>query len=125
MKIWMRSARRRDLSSHAGQHTGHRPKGSRTVILRPVPEKEQNRREDPLSRSAHCMIGHGLLIGLLWMTAGCAATDASVSPTPRSTEFQEGQILDTANGQSISLEQLVSHLLQQDVIYLGEEHHNR
>src|SRR5688500_870575 len=71
------------------------------------------------------MIGHGLLIGLLWMTAGCAATDASVSPTPPSTEFREGQIIDTANGQFISLEQLVSHLLQQDVVYLGEEHHNR
>ena len=71
------------------------------------------------------MIGHGLLIGLLWMTAACAATDASVSPTPPSTEFREGQIIDTANGQFISLEQLVSHLLQQDVVYLGEEHHNR
>ena len=71
------------------------------------------------------MIGHGLLIGLLWMTAGCAATDASVSPTPPSTEFREGQIIDTANGQFISLEQLVSHLLQQEVVYLGEEHHNR
>ena len=71
------------------------------------------------------MIGHGLLIGLLWMTAGCAATDASVSPTPPPTEFREGQIIDTANGQFISLEQLVSHLLQQDVVYLGEEHHNR
>lgn len=71
------------------------------------------------------MIGHGLLIGLLWMTASCAATDASVSPTPPSTEFREGQIIDTANGQFISLEQLVSHLLQQDVVYLGEEHHNR
>jgi uncharacterized iron-regulated protein len=71
------------------------------------------------------MIGHGLLIGLLWMTAGCAATDASVSPTPPATEFREGQIIDTANGQFISLEQLVSHLLQQDVVYLGEEHHNR
>src|SRR5918993_2561578 len=77
------------------------------------------------SRSAHSMIGHGLLIGLLWMTAGCAATDASVSPTPPSTEFRAGQIIDTANGQFISLEQLVSHLLQQDVVYLGEEHHNR
>ncbi len=71
------------------------------------------------------MTGHGLLIGLLWMTAGCAATDASVSPTTPSTEFREGQIIDTANGQFISLEQLVSHLLQQDVVYLGEEHHNR
>ena len=93
--------------------------------MRPVPEKEQNRREDLLSRGAQFMIGHGLLIGLLWMTAGCAATDASVSPTPPSSEFREGQIIDTANGQFISLEQLVSHLLQQDVVYLGEEHHNR
>jgi uncharacterized iron-regulated protein len=73
----------------------------------------------------HKTIGYGLMICLLWLTAGCAATEGSASPMPRSPEFLEGQIIDTANGQSISFEQLISHLLQQDVVYLGEEHHNR
>ena len=71
------------------------------------------------------MFRYALMIGLLWMTAGCAATDTSASSTPRPTEFREGQIIDTSNGLSISVEQLIDHLLQQDVVYLGEEHHNR
>ncbi len=75
--------------------------------------------------AAHRTIGSGLMICLLWLTAGCAATETSASPTPRSPEFLEGQIIDAANGQSISFEQLIGYLLQQDVVYLGEEHHNR
>ena len=41
------------------------------------------------------------------------------------TSFRSGQIIDTANEQSISIEELLRRLLQQEVVYLGEEHHNR
>jgi uncharacterized iron-regulated protein len=39
--------------------------------------------------------------------------------------FREWQIIDTATDQTISLDQWTALLLQQDIIYLGEEHHNR
>ena len=39
--------------------------------------------------------------------------------------FKEWQIIDTATGQPVSLDQWTALLLQQDIIYLGEEHHNR
>ena len=37
----------------------------------------------------------------------------------------EWQVIDTATAQPISLDQWTALLLQQDIIYLGEEHHNR
>jgi uncharacterized iron-regulated protein len=39
--------------------------------------------------------------------------------------FKEWQVIDTATGQPVSLDQWTALLLQQDIIYLGEEHHNR
>ena len=39
--------------------------------------------------------------------------------------FKEWQVIDTATGQPVSLDQWAALLLQQDIIYLGEEHHNR
>ena len=39
--------------------------------------------------------------------------------------FKEWQIIDTETGQPVSLDQWAGSLLQQDIIYLGEEHHNR
>jgi uncharacterized iron-regulated protein len=40
-------------------------------------------------------------------------------------DFRAGQIIDTTNGRPISFEELVTRVLQQEVVYLGEEHHNR
>ncbi|HKO30058.1 MAG TPA: ChaN family lipoprotein [Nitrospiraceae bacterium] len=37
----------------------------------------------------------------------------------------EWQVIDTATGKPVSLDQWTALLLQQEVIYLGEEHHNR
>ena len=39
--------------------------------------------------------------------------------------FKEWQVIDTTTGQPVSLDQLTALLLQKDIIYLGEEHHNR
>ena len=41
------------------------------------------------------------------------------------TPFKEWQVIDTATGHPVSLDQWMALLLQQDIIYLGEEHHNR
>lgn len=39
--------------------------------------------------------------------------------------FREGDIIETSTGRPISLDQLVDRLGRQEVVYLGEEHHNR
>lgn len=62
------------------------------------------------------------------VSAACAGTEPSVSSGPSITPppaFHSGQIIDAANGQALSIDELVSRLLQQEVLYLGEEHHNR
>jgi uncharacterized iron-regulated protein len=62
------------------------------------------------------------------MLAACAGTEPSASPgsstTPAMT-LHSGTIIETANGQALSIEELASRLLTHEVIYLGEEHHNR
>jgi uncharacterized iron-regulated protein len=70
-----------------------------------------------------------LIVGALWFTVACTSggsarfsaslQDGDLAP------FKEWQIIDTATGQPVSLDQWTALLLQQDIIYLGEEHHNR
>lgn len=63
---------------------------------------------------------------VVWALLACAALISTAcagrEPVP---VFRSGQIIDTANEQVISLEELTTRLLQQEVVYLGEEHHNR
>ncbi|HEX5550910.1 MAG TPA: ChaN family lipoprotein, partial [Nitrospira sp.] len=62
------------------------------------------------------------------ISVACAGREPSASSGPvmeAATSFRSWQIIDTANEQSISIEELMRHLLQQEVVYLGEEHHNR
>jgi uncharacterized iron-regulated protein len=40
-------------------------------------------------------------------------------------EFHAGQIIEAATGRALVVDQLITQVLQQDVVYLGEEHHNR
>jgi uncharacterized iron-regulated protein len=67
------------------------------------------------------------LAAVLLISSACAGTESSAlsesAPTP--TAFRAGQLIDTGTGQPISIDQLSARLLQQEVIYLGEEHHNR
>ena len=70
-----------------------------------------------------------LVIGALWFTTACTSggntKSFTVSQDGNHTPFTEWQVIDTATGQLVSLDQLTALLLQQDIIYLGEEHHNR
>jgi uncharacterized iron-regulated protein len=60
-----------------------------------------------------------------------ACTDGGVAKSSIATQgwrdalFKEWQVIDTATGQPVDLDQWTTLLLQQDVIYLGEEHRNR
>ena len=70
-----------------------------------------------------------LVVGALWVTVACTsgggAGSSAVSQDGRHASFKEWQIIDTATGQPVSLDKWTALLLQQDIIYLGEEHHNR
>jgi uncharacterized iron-regulated protein len=70
-----------------------------------------------------------LVVGALWITVACTsgggARSSSTSQDGRHAPFKEWQVIDTVTGQSIPLDQWTALLLQQDIIYLGEEHHNR
>lgn len=69
-----------------------------------------------------------LVISLVWLTVACACgtpRSSSALPSERLSPFQAGQIIETATGQPISADQWTALLRQQDIIYLGEEHHNR
>jgi uncharacterized iron-regulated protein len=72
------------------------------------------------------VVAAGVAAALVILGA-CAGIDRSVlsEPHPGPRGFRPGQIIDTATGQTISVEQLSARLLQQEIIYLGEEHHNR
>jgi uncharacterized iron-regulated protein len=70
-----------------------------------------------------------VVITVLCLTAACASSGI-VQPYTASQDglhslYKEWQIIDTATGQPVSLDQWTASLLQQDIIYLGEEHHNR
>lgn len=80
-----------------------------------------------LRTSVRCV--HGLMAAsALLFTAACAAGEpakAGQTADPAPSPFHEGQIIDTATGQVVSPDELISRLLRQEVIYLGEEHHNQ
>ena len=58
-------------------------------------------------------------------TSGGGARSSAASQDGYPLLFKEWQIIDTATGQPVSLDQWTALLLKQDIIYLGEEHHNR
>lgn len=69
-----------------------------------------------------------LLLSIVWLTALLAfpspllADNAEPVPTP---PFQEWQVWEVKTGRPIPFEELTTALSSLDVIYLGEEHHNR
>jgi uncharacterized iron-regulated protein len=70
-----------------------------------------------------------LVVGALWITVACTSGGgdrfSDASQDGRHAPFKKWQVIDTATGQPVSLDQWTALLLQQDIIYLGEEHHNR
>ena len=70
-----------------------------------------------------------MIVGVLWFTAACTSGgDTRSSPSSEGGHdplFKEWQVIDTATGQPVSLDQWTTLLLKQEIIYLGEEHHNR
>ncbi len=70
------------------------------------------------------LVTRGLLVCLLVSPIGCAIERVGGPGSDFEAEWQPWHILDTRTGQAISFPALVKNLEQQDIIYLGEEHHN-
>ncbi len=70
-----------------------------------------------------------MTLGALWFTVACTSGGGGRSAASAQNEhhalFKEWQLIDTATGQPVSPGQWTALLLQQEIIYLGEEHHNR
>ncbi|HWI69010.1 MAG TPA: ChaN family lipoprotein [Nitrospiraceae bacterium] len=70
-----------------------------------------------------------LIVGVLWFTVACTSgggdRSSAASQDRQHPPFKKWQVIDTATGQLVSLDQWMALLLQQEIIYLGEEHHNR
>ena len=78
----------------------------------------------PVPQEIHLWAPACLLLALV----ACAGSGVSASASPAAAEtsaLHEGQIIDTMTGQPVSVEQLMKSLRQQEVVYFGEEHHNR
>jgi uncharacterized iron-regulated protein len=70
------------------------------------------------------LLTRGLLVCLLVFPIGCATERVGGPGSDFESEWQPWHILDTRTGQAISFPDLVKNLEQQDIVYLGEEHHN-
>ena len=76
------------------------------------------------ARIGRSAFGLSLLICLLVFPMGCAVEHAGGLGSNVETGWQPWHILDTQAGRVISFADLVKDLEQQDIVYLGEEHHN-
>jgi uncharacterized iron-regulated protein len=68
------------------------------------------------------------LLSLFLILEACADGGLSASRSAAAiapAEMSEGQIIETATGRAVSIDQVMDRLRRQEVIYLGEEHHNR
>ena len=66
------------------------------------------------------------LLGLVLMMFGCQAKDRSAMVTHRVwDEWAVGQVVDARTGLAVPMQPWLEGLATYDVIYLGEEHHNR
>lgn len=75
-------------------------------------------------RSWRSVVTLGPLVFLLVFSIGCAIERAGGPGTSLKAEWHPWQILSTHTGQVVSFPDLVKNLEQQDIVYLGEEHHN-
>jgi uncharacterized iron-regulated protein len=66
-----------------------------------------------------------VLFALAFSLPSDPSAQESGPPVRSSSDFFEWQLFDTRTGRSMNFEDWIASLGSQDVIYLGEEHHNR
>lgn len=66
----------------------------------------------------------GLLAGMLAFPIGCGAERDASLRSDADEKWQSWQVLDTQTGRIVLFSEFMTKLEQQDIVYLGEEHHN-
>jgi len=66
----------------------------------------------------------GLLAGMLAFPIGCGAERDASLRSDADDKWQSWQVLDTQTGRIVLFSEFMTKLEQQDIVYLGEEHHN-
>jgi len=67
----------------------------------------------------------GVTASLLMLTAGCASDHRQFLGSNSDSGWQPWQVVDTQTGRVLSSSEWLNELMAYDVVYLGEEHHNR
>ena len=70
-----------------------------------------------------------MVIGVLWFTVACVSGEIDRPSFPSQNEhhapFKEWQVIDTVTALPVTPDQWTALLLRQEILYLGEEHHNQ
>ena len=85
--------------------------------------KHQSVRCQPLVRLLRISVSLGL--ALVTIVACASGEPTSPQLLQKEERFQEWQVIDVRNGRAVRMDAWMRELAQQDVVYLGEEHHNR
>ncbi|MBH0209536.1 MAG: hypothetical protein HP495_13685, partial [Nitrospira sp.] len=67
----------------------------------------------------------GILAWLFTLSVGCAWEHRSFLSSSGESGWQPWQVVDTQTGRVLSSSEWLTELTAYDVVYLGEEHHNR
>ena len=66
-----------------------------------------------------------ILLGASVLSAACAQDRQQTASQPTGSGWAAGQILETSTGRVVALDEWLRQASTQDIIYVGEEHHNR
>lgn len=67
----------------------------------------------------------GILAWLFTLSFGCASEHRPFLDAAGESEWQPWQVVDTQTGRALSSSEWLNELAAYDIVYLGEEHHNR
>src|SRR3972149_4594554 len=67
----------------------------------------------------------GIVLCLLVMGIGCVPEHQTVVGSSNEGEWQPWQVLDTKTGRVLSSSEVLKNLGSYDILYVGEEHHNK
>jgi len=67
----------------------------------------------------------GMAAGLLMLSFGCALEQRQLVGSSEESGWQPWQVVDTQTGRAVSSSEWLKELAAYEVVYLGEEHHNR
>ena len=79
----------------------------------------------PMPSKTFCALFLACLLLVLGACAGGGGVTSPKAGAIKPADMREGYIIETVTGEPVSIERLMDRLRQQEVLYIGEEHHNR